>query len=310
MHFYDTDNSSTASVISCSASVCTSDECSETNQCAYSLHYEDSSDTSGYFVSDLLYLDSILMTSLIVKSSTSIIFGLSIISQLSSPKSFSHCLKGERAAVEVYYSFFNPNSCRGHYNVYLQSISINGRTLPIDPVAFENSGDRGTIVDSSTSLVYLVAEAYESVVNVITVIVSPSAKPITYPCYLISSRFITLFSIISQAEVFPLNFAGDASMNLRPTDYLEDMGFFCDRPWWCVRFIRKDPSLTILGDVALKDRTIVYDLARQRIGWANYDCSLLVNLCITSGTYDVTQASTIYHMLELILFILYLFWSQ
>ncbi|KAH0781005.1 hypothetical protein KY290_000603 [Solanum tuberosum] len=345
MNFYDRDNSSTSSVISCSASICTSDECSETNQCAYSLHYADNSGTSGYFVSDLLYLDTFLRTSLIAKSSASIIFGcstsrfgelglsdravdgilvfgqqkLSIISQLSSrgisAKSFSHCLKGEGSGggilvlgeilhpSMVYSPLFHQST--GHYNVYLQSTSVHGRILPIDPVAFANSGDRGTIIDSGTSLVYLVAEAYESVVNAITVVVSPSAKPITSAidqCYLISSSFSE-----NIAEVFPtisLNFAGDASMNLTPTNYLEDMGFFDGAAKWCFRFIRSDLSRTILGDVALKDMIIVYDLARQRIGWANYDCSLLVNVSITSGTYDVTQASTIYHMLEIILLIL------
>ncbi|KAH0729494.1 hypothetical protein KY289_000682 [Solanum tuberosum] len=130
------------------------------------------------------------------------------------------------------------------------------------------------------------------------------------------------------AEMFPtisLNFAGDASMNLTPTDYLEDMSFFMlrlkigslymiwidkeldgqitilfhlqlsqshqqcthaislpqdlssfsknivevfptislnfagaiSRIWdgaakWCIRFIRKDPSLTILGELPLE----------------------------------------------------------
>nr|XP_025884755.1 aspartic proteinase-like protein 2 [Solanum lycopersicum] len=103
---------------------------------------------------------------------------LSIISQLSShgisPKSFSHCLKGEGSGggilvlgeilhLSMVYTPLVPS--KGHYNVYLQSISVHGRILPIDPKAFANSGDRGTIVDSSTSLVYLVTEAYESVVN-------------------------------------------------------------------------------------------------------------------------------------------------
>ncbi|XP_019069799.1 aspartic proteinase 36-like isoform X1 [Solanum lycopersicum] len=350
MNFYDADNSSTSSVISCSASICTSDECSETNQCAYSLHYADNSGTSGYFVSDLFYFDKIMRTSLISKSSTSIIFGcstcqlghliltdgavdgilgfgqqrLSIISQLSShgisPKSFSHYLKGEGSGggILVLGEILHPSMVytplapsKGHYSVYLQSISVHGRILPIHPEAFANSGDRGTIVDSGTSLVYLVAEAYESVVDAITVVVSPSAKPITsamYPCYLISSSFAENIT-----EVFPtisLNFAGDASMNLTPTDYLDDMGFVDGAAKWCIRFIKSGLSLTILGDVALKDRIIVYDLARQRIGWANYNCSLPVNVSITSGTYDVTQASTIYHMLEIILFFLYLFWTN
>uniref|UniRef100_A0A3Q7EAR5 Peptidase A1 domain-containing protein n=1 Tax=Solanum lycopersicum TaxID=4081 RepID=A0A3Q7EAR5_SOLLC len=136
----------------------------------------------------------------------------------------------------------------------------------------------------------------------IAVVVSPSAKPI--------KSAIFLENIAEVLPTISLNFAGDASMNLTPTDYLKDMGFVDVAVKWCIHFIRRDLSLTTIGDVALKDRIIVYDLARQRIGWANYNCSLHVNVSITFGTYDVTQASTIYHMLGLILFILNLFWSQ
>ncbi|KAG5629750.1 hypothetical protein H5410_001467 [Solanum commersonii] len=95
------------------------------------------------------------------------------------------------------------------------------------------------------------------------------------------------------AEVFPtisLNFAGDASMNLTPTDYLEDMDGAAK---WCIRFIRNDLSRTILGDAALKDRIILFHL---QLSQSHQQCthaisfpqgSLPVNVSITSGTYDV-----------------------
>ncbi|XP_010317652.1 aspartic proteinase 36-like [Solanum lycopersicum] len=191
----------------------------------------DNSGLLAYFASDLFYFHKILRTSLIAKSSTTIIFG-------------------------------------GHYNVYLQSIFVHERILPIDPEAFANSGDRGTIVDFDTSLVYLVTEAYESVVNAINVVVSPSAKQ----SHQQSSHAIS-FLQENIAEVFPtisLNFAGDASMNLTPTDYFKDMGFVDGAAKWCIHFIRRNLSLTTLGDIVLKDRIIVYDLARQRIGWVHY----------------------------------------
>ncbi|KAL3326654.1 hypothetical protein AABB24_037377 [Solanum stoloniferum] len=126
LNFYDTASSSTASLISCSDRRCASDECSsETNQCAYTFHYGDNSGTTGYYVSDLIYFDTVLGTSLTANSSSPIVFGcstsqsgvltkmdraidgifglgqqgLSVISQLSShgisPKVFSHCLKGD-----------------------------------------------------------------------------------------------------------------------------------------------------------------------------------------------------------------------
>ncbi|GFZ17826.1 eukaryotic aspartyl protease family protein [Actinidia rufa] len=42
-------------------------------------------------------------------------------------------------------------------------------------------------------------------------------------------------------------------------------------------------GITILGDLVLKDKIIVYDLAGQRIGWANYDCSSSVNVSATTS---------------------------
>ncbi|KAL0436971.1 UNVERIFIED_CONTAM: hypothetical protein Sradi_0405000, partial [Sesamum radiatum] len=34
--------------------------------------------------------------------------------------------------------------------------------------------------------------------------------------------------------------------------------------------------------LVLKDKIVVYDLAGQRIGWANYDCSLSVNVSLNN----------------------------
>ncbi|KAL3326653.1 hypothetical protein AABB24_037377 [Solanum stoloniferum] len=327
LNFYDTASSSTASLISCSDRRCASDECSsETNQCAYTFHYGDNSGTTGYYVSDLIYFDTVLGTSLTANSSSPIVFGcstsqsgvltkmdraidgifglgqqgLSVISQLSShgisPKVFSHCLKGDGngGGILVLGEILNPSivysplvPSKVHYTVYLQSIAVNGQILPVDPGVFVSSNDRGTIVDSGTTLVYLASEAYEPFISAITAIVSPSARPIISgkrPCYLVSSSIEDIFPPVS------LNFAGDASMDFRPADYLAHMGFLEGAAMWCVIFEENDLGLTILGDLVLKDKIIVYDLARQRIGWAEYDCSSPVNVSITSGKDEFMNA--------------------
>ncbi|XP_016494938.1 aspartic proteinase 36 isoform X1 [Nicotiana tabacum] len=327
LNFYDTAISSTSSLISCSDPMCASTECSsETNQCAYTFRYGDGSGTTGYYVSDLLYFDTFVATSLIANSSAPIVFGcstsqsgdltqmdraidgifgfgpqdLSVISQLSargiSPKVFSHCLKGEGngGGILVLGEILNPSivysplvPSQGHYNVYIQSIAVNGQTLPVDPAVFASSGDRGTIVDSGTTLAYLTAEAYEPFVNAITAAVSPSARLVISgrkPCYLVSSSISDMFPPVS------LNFAGGASMDLRPSDYLVHMGFYEGAAMWCIGFQRDDAGVTILGDLVLKDKIIVYDLARKRIGWADYDCSSPVNVSTTSGKDEFINA--------------------
>lgn len=82
LNFFDAAASSSVSPISCSDNVCASivqtasAECfGESNQCGYSFQYGDGSGTAGFYVSDLLYFDTILGTSLVANSSAPIIFG-------------------------------------------------------------------------------------------------------------------------------------------------------------------------------------------------------------------------------------------
>lgn len=303
-----------ASIIRSSGTRCAA----HSNQCGYSFQYGDGSGTSGYYVTDLLHFDTVMGASMFANSSAPIIFGcstyqsgdltqpdraidgifgfgqqeLSVISQLSSrgitPKVFSHCLKGggNGGGILVLGEILDPNivysplvPSKPHYNLRLQSIAVNSQLLPIDPNVFSTSENRGTIVDSGTTLAYLVEEAFEPFIYAITA-VSPLATPINskgYPCYLATTSLTETFPLVA------LNFVGGASMVLRPEDYLMHYGLVDGAPMWCLGFQKFQGSgITILGDLVLKDKIFVYDLARQRLGWANYDCSS-TNVSITSG---------------------------
>uniref|UniRef100_K4CTQ9 Uncharacterized protein n=1 Tax=Solanum lycopersicum TaxID=4081 RepID=K4CTQ9_SOLLC len=61
-------------------------------------------------------------------------------------------------------------SCWGHYNVNLHNVAVYGKFLHIDPTIFTNSKDGGAIFYSRTSLITLVAEAYDSVMSTISII--------------------------------------------------------------------------------------------------------------------------------------------
>nr|XP_033516366.1 uncharacterized protein LOC104112994 isoform X2 [Nicotiana tomentosiformis] len=127
----------------------------------------------------------------------------------------------------------------------------------------------------------------EPLLILITAAASPSARPVISgrrPCYLVSSSIADMFPL------FSLNFAGGASMDLRPADYLVHMGFYEGAAMWCISFQKDDAGVTILGDLVLKDKIIVYDLARKRIGWADYDCSSPVNVTTTSGKDEFINA--------------------
>ncbi|KAL5740704.1 hypothetical protein ACOSP7_029586 [Xanthoceras sorbifolium] len=305
----------------------TATECPpQSHLCSYSFQYGDGSGTSGSYVSDTLYFDAILGESIIANSSAPIVFGcstyqtgdltksdkaidgifgfgqgdLSVISQLSSrgitPRVFSHCLKGdgngggilvlgEILEPSIVYSPLVPS--KPHYNLNLQSIAVNGQMLPIDSAAFAASNNRETIVDSGTTLTYLVEEAFDPFVSAVTASVSQSVTPIFSKgkqCYVVSTSISEIFPLAS------LNFAGGASMVLKPEEYLTHLGFYDGAAMWCIGFEKIQGGVSILGDLVLKDKIFVYDLARQRLGWANYDCSLSVNVSITSGKDEYINA--------------------
>ncbi|CAL9024275.1 unnamed protein product [Prunus brigantina] len=136
-----------------------------------------------------------------------------------------------------------------------RSIAVNGKILPIDPTTF-TLHDGGTIIDLGTTLAYLVEEAHVPFIRAVTV-----------------SLFVTPFISYGNhlAEVFPivsLNFAASASMVLKLEEYLTCS--WCTMQWLSEHF-------AIIFYLVLKDKIIVYNLAHQRIGWANYDCSSPIN---------------------------------
>uniref|UniRef100_A0A7N0RDL7 Peptidase A1 domain-containing protein n=1 Tax=Kalanchoe fedtschenkoi TaxID=63787 RepID=A0A7N0RDL7_KALFE len=334
--FYNSGSSSTASLVACTDAKCSlgmqsSDSgCSiSTNQCSYSFQYGDGSGTSGYYVSDLLNLMTVVGGSEISNVSASIVFGcstlqtgdltksdravdgifgfgqqdMSVISQLASegvaPRAFSHCLKGSDGGggILVLGEIVEPNMVysplvpsQPHYNVNLQSISVNGQILPIDPAVFATSGNQGTIIDSGTTLAYLAEEAYDVFVQTISDAVAQSVRPMLNKgniCYKITASLNAIFPQVS------FNFAGDASMILKPEDYLLQQNSIGGSPVWCVGFQKiQGQGVTILGDLVLKDKIVVYDLAGQRIGWATYDCSSSVNVSTATSTGQSEYVNT------------------
>ncbi|TYI73309.1 hypothetical protein E1A91_D07G121200v1 [Gossypium mustelinum] len=315
----------------CNAGVQSSDSgCSgQGNQCSYTFQYGDGSGTSGYYVADLLLFSTILEGSMTANSTAPIMFGcsvlqtgdltksdravdgifgfgqqsLSVISQLSSqgiaPRVFSHCLRGKNGGggILVFGEILEPNMVytplvpsQPHYNLDLRSISVGGQVLSIDPSVFSTSSSQGTIVDSGTTLAYLADEAYDAFVDAITKTVSQTVRPVLSKgnqCYLITSSVTDIFPQVS------LNFAGGASLILNPPDYLVQQNSIGGAAVWCIGFQKiQGQGITILGDLVLKDKIIVYDLANERIGWTDHDCSMSVNVSanLNSGRTEFVNA--------------------
>ncbi|KAK8590858.1 hypothetical protein V6N13_030932 [Hibiscus sabdariffa] len=297
---------------------------SSSNRCIYTFQYGDGSGTSGYYVSDMLHFNTIVQGSVASKATANIMFGcstlqtgnlttstravdgifgfgqqsLSVISQLSSqgmaPSTFSHCLKGSDGGggILVLGEIVEPNMSytplvpsMPHYNLDLRSISVGGEVLSIDESVFATSLNQGTIVDSGTTLAYLADEAYDAFVDAIESVISETVQPVLSQgnqCYLITTSVNNIFPEVS------LNFAGGASLVLNPDDYLILDNSMDGAAVWCIGFQKMEgQSITILGDLVLKDKIFVYDLAKQRIGWKSYDCSSSVNV---SATIDKGKA--------------------
>ncbi|KAB2624900.1 aspartic proteinase-like protein 2 [Pyrus ussuriensis x Pyrus communis] len=312
---YDYDNSSTAGLLPCSDRRCK--HCSDdSNQCEYNIPYTGGAETTGYFVSDEFSFDMIPVHSQVAHgSSTPIIFGcattvsgllartevslngvlglsqgpLSVISQLSSrgitPSVFSHCLKGDGngGGILVLGEILEPSIVytplvpkKSYYAINLESIAVNGQILPIDPATFRTSDERATFVDTGTTLAFFVEEAYEPLVHAIT-----SAS--NFVSLIISGELQCYLTYTSLGKSFPsvtLNFAAGASMTLKPQDYLLYSGSHVGAAMWCLGFKKAHGAsrgFTMLGDLVLRDKILVYDLARQQLGWANYNCASPVN---------------------------------
>ncbi|CAN1252738.1 Aspartic proteinase 39 [Linum perenne] len=253
LNFFDSGSSSTSSLISCSDQRCALGiEAADSgcfgqtnNQCGYTFQYGDGSGTSGYYVQDMLHLDTIVGGSVTTNSTVPIVFG-------------------------------------PHYNVNLQSISVGGQSLAIDPSVFSTSGNKGTIVDSGTTLAYLAEPAYGPFISAINNAVSQNVRPVVskgQQCYLVTSSVNDLFPQVS------LHFSGGASMVLTPQDYLVQQNSIGGAAVWCIGFQKmQGQGVTILGDLILKDKIFVYDIANQRVGWTKYDCSMSVNVSTVENT--------------------------
>ncbi|XP_048136223.1 aspartic proteinase 36-like isoform X2 [Rhodamnia argentea] len=280
----------------CSPGVQTSDSVcpTQSNLCSYSLAYEDGSRASGYYVTDLLTFDKIEGNAL-VNSSAAVMFGCStsqtgdlqeaantidgifglgqqetsVVSQLAllgvAPRAFSHCLRGDGdgGGILVLGEITDPNivytplvPSQPYYNLNLQSISLNGQPLSIDPSVFATISDRGTIVDTGTTLAYLVEEAYDTLVNAIAIGVSQTAHMIINEgnhCFFPTSNVVDIFPQVS------LNFEGGASMILSPQEYLVQQNSFDGSTVWCMGFSKaQGQARTILGDLKKRHYCVLH----------------------------------------------------
>ncbi|KAI4986610.1 hypothetical protein ZWY2020_019240 [Hordeum vulgare] len=286
---YSPSNSSTSSNISCSDDICKDAlktghsicQASDTtsNRCGYWQAYAGETTTEGYYVSDIMRFDTIMENK--NESSTvpsaSVIFGCSsslsghvqtdgfmgfgkdapsVILQLSSqgvsPKAFSHCLT---------------------------SLDDGGGIVVL-----------GEVVEPGFVFTPLVQSQPRYNLNMKSIAVNGQKVPINSSfgsrCFICSKSNVSSFPNVT------LYFEGGAPMTVRPESYLLLKGGSArhhNEVILCIGFLRSKEiegyeHTTVLGDLILRDKVFVYDLEKTRIGWVNYNCSLLSKSSVVVAT--------------------------
>nr|DAD43517.1 TPA_asm: hypothetical protein HUJ06_001747 [Nelumbo nucifera] len=305
---FDPTKSSSYSNVTCSA-----DECSQLSSatssptgcsastCIYSIQYGDGSYSVGYFGREMLRLTA---------SSSDIfpnflfgcgqnnqgLFGnaagllglgrhrLSLVSQTANSygQVFSYCLPstssstgylafGREAISSVssaiqFTSLLTNSQYPSFYFLELTAISVGGRRLPVSASDFANSG---TIIDSGTVITRLPPSVYSALRSAFRQLMSKyrsaEALSILDTCYDLT-RYRTI-----RIPKIGLHFRGDIVLDVHPNGIL----YSGNVSQVCLAFAGNDDNgdVTILGNKQQQNLKVIYDLAKQRIGFGPGDCN-------------------------------------
>ncbi|XP_048324804.2 aspartic proteinase 36 [Ziziphus jujuba] len=289
--------------------------------CQYNVVYGDGSTTTGYFVKDTIHFDRLIGNQQTQSENGSVIFGCgskqsgdlgktsealdgligfgqansSMISQLAVAgkvkKTFAHCLDnvngggifaiGEVVQPQVNTTPMVPN--QAHYNVYMKAIEVGGDVLELPTDIFDTGDRSGTIIDSGTTLAYLPDTVYDPLVTKVLA-QQPGLKLHTvddeFTCFEYNDKVDDGFPVIT------LHFDKSLILTVYPHDYLFQIR---DRVW-CIGWqnsgvkSKDGKEVTLLGDMVLANKLVVYDAENQVIGWREYNCSSTIKLKDESGS--------------------------
>ncbi|TXG48815.1 hypothetical protein EZV62_024690 [Acer yangbiense] len=283
--------------------------CKSGIDCQYSVTYGDGSSTSGFFVKDYVQLEQATGNLQTGKLNTSIIFGCgakqsgdlgssseaavdgilgfgqansSMLSQLAAAgkvkKEFAHCLDvvkgggifaiGDVVSPIVSTTPLVPNM--PHYNVNLKAVEVGGDVLQLPTDLFESGGQRGTIIDSGTTLAYLPSDLFEPMMTKIL------DRQQGLQLHTVEEQFSCFKFSQNIDDGFPpvkFHFENSLTLTVYPHEYL----FLIREYTWCFGWQNggvqsHDGKQTILlGDLVLSSKLVVYDMENQTIGWTEYN---------------------------------------
>ncbi|XP_052206574.1 aspartic proteinase 36 [Diospyros lotus] len=288
--------------------------CVANASCTYAEEYGDGSYSTGYIVEDVVQYDRVSGDLQTKSANGSVIFGCgarqsedlgsseealdgilgfgksnsSMISQLASSgrvrKMFAHCLDGVNGGgIFVIGHVVQPKvnttpliPYQPHYSVHMTAVEVDRDFLNLPTDLFGIADKKGTIIDSGTTLAYLPEVIYEPLVRKI-LSWQPDLKLQTvheqYTCFQYSDSIDDGFPNVT------LHFGSSLLLKVYPHEYL-----FAFEGLWCIGWqnsgtqSRDWKNLTLLGDLVLSSKLILYDLENQAIGWTEYNCSSSIKL--------------------------------
>ncbi|KAF9669467.1 hypothetical protein SADUNF_Sadunf14G0110600 [Salix dunnii] len=310
---YNINESDTGKLVPCDQEFCYEinggplSGCTANMSCPYLEIYGDGSSTAGYFVKDVVQYARVSGDLITTAANGSVIFGCgarqsgdlgssneealdgilgfgksnsSMISQLAVTgkvkKIFAHCLDGTNGGgifvighvvqPKVNMTPLIPN--QPHYNVNMTAVQVGRDFLSLPTDVFEAGDRKGAIIDSGTTLAYLPEMVYKPLI----ISQQPDLKVHTvrdeYTCFQYSESLDDGFPNVT------LHFENSVTLKVYPHEYL-----FPFEGLWCIGWqnsgmqSRDRRNMTLLGDLVLSNKLVLYDLENQTIGWTEYNCS-------------------------------------
>ncbi|KAG8654942.1 aspartic proteinase 36 isoform X1 [Manihot esculenta] len=306
--------------------------CTANMSCPYLEIYGDGSSTAGYFVKDIVQYDRVSGDLRTTSANGSVTFGCgarqsgdlgssneealdgilgfgksnsSLISQLAATgkvkKIFAHCLDGVNGGgifaighvvqPKVNMTPMIPN--QPHYNVNMTAVQVGHDFLDLPIEVFEAGDWKGAIIDSGTTLAYLPEMVYEPLVSKI-ISQQSDLKVHTvrdeYTCFQYSGSVDDGFPNVT------FHFENSVFLKVYPQEYL-----FPFEGLWCIGWqnsgmlSRDKRNMTLLGDLVLSNKLVLYDLEHQAIGWTEYNCSSSIKVQDEqTGTVHLIGSHSIY----------------
>ncbi|WCJ27541.1 Eukaryotic aspartyl protease family protein [Euphorbia peplus] len=283
---YNIEDSSTGKLVPCDEQFCYEvnggplSGCTANTSCPYLEIYGDGSSTAGYFVKDVVHYDRVSGDLETASANGSLIFGCGARQSGGLGSSNDGALDDGRngggifAIGHVVQPKVNMTPLlinQPHYNVNMTAVQVGTEYLNLSAEVFESGDRKGAIIDSGTTLAYLPEIVYAPLVSKI-ISEQPHLKVYTmldeYTCFQYSGRVDDGFPNVT------FHFENSVFLKVYPHEYL-----FPYQGSWCIGWqnsgtqSRDRRNMTLLGDLVLSNKLVLYDLENQAIGWTEYNCS-------------------------------------